>query len=263
MEDDMAITLFCKKQLSRHITYNTKISFGKRLLYATGFVSAGVIACFIQITFVHNNPDMQDSWLTGGMRIERDNTQELKGQIEAYKKEVEKLNETNQKLIDNHSKVLASRGDVNRGTVYDYTKLSAPKEISKIIDLKCKEKGFENMDEIYPIVAYESGFNPKTRTLTKHEDSRGLLQINTFTNYPKEFDKNKLYDPAYNLDYQLPELLIFYKLGKSKGLKGVELSCSISKLGQRPLWSDKKTRNYIISTIEKYYKEVTAAKISI
>lgn len=249
-----------------NITYKPKSKWKKKLLCATLFVSITLIACVLQFTYINNNPDMKDSFLMGGVvleRVERDDSETLKQEIDGYKKEIDKLNNENKLLIEKHKVELSSRGEVNRNSsLYDYTKLTAPKEISKIIETKCREIGFDNMDEIYPIVAYESNFNPKIRTLTKHEDSRGLLQVNVFSNYPKNLDKNKLYSPEYNLSYQLPELYDFYKLGKSKGLKGIELSCYLSRYAQRPLWSDKATRNYIISTITKYYKEVTDAKVN-
>jgi len=151
--------------------------------------------------------------------------------------------------------VLVNRGSEARG--YDYTKLTCPQWVFDAL----KEVGDkEGLPETvwYPIAKYESSFNPKCRTLTAKEDSRGIFQVNTFS-HPNA-DKNKLYDVTYNATYQMPELVRYYNKGKSLGLSGVDLTCYVSRYGQRPDWASEKTRNYIISTISKGYKEIMNAK---
>jgi hypothetical protein len=140
-----------------------------------------------------------------------------------------------------------------------------------LIEEECKKHANndttkEFFETIYSIITYESHFNPLVVTKTSTEHSIGLLQVNTNTNKPKNVDieqfRKKLKNPQFNLDYQLNELYDFYILGKSKGLKGKDLACFVSKYGQRPNWKDKKTREYIIKTISKAYTVVQKARIN-
>lgn len=89
----------------KHFIHNTKpnLSFSKRLLYSTGFVSAGVVACLVQGVFIHNNPAMQNTWLTSG--IEGTPTPN------PLMEESKKLREENNRLRE-----LVSRGEVDRRT---------------------------------------------------------------------------------------------------------------------------------------------------
>lgn len=178
-------------------------------------------------------------------------------------KKIEELSKENAKLRQE----IVSRGLANRFW-YDYSKLSCPENIVKIIksqtdrisegqDAEFRKDFF---DMIYCIVGYESGFNPKIETKTSIEHSIGLLQINTWSNYPKGSDISKLRDPNFNLAYQLPELWEKYLKGKSNGISGVDLACYISRHGQRARWSDKKVASYITNSIRKYYKELNVAK---
>lgn len=96
----MANGFFNKKQLPRHITYRTKLSFKKRLLGATGFVMSGVVAMFIQGTFIHNNPSMQNTWLTSGLITPTPNPLII---------ESDRLKDENRRLRE-----LVSRGEVDR-----------------------------------------------------------------------------------------------------------------------------------------------------
>ena len=154
--------------------------------------------------------------------------------------------------------ILASRGgDRKPKEILNYKKLSAPRYIVELIERMAIIHGFDSGAEIYSIVAYESQFNPAAHT-TKGEDSRGLLQVNVQdpSHAKRNPNKTKLFDPAYNLDYQLDELSLYYKLGRQRGLKGVDLAIFISKFGQRPKWGD-----WIAQEIRKFYTEYKNAVV--
>lgn len=179
----------------------------------------------------------------------------------------EELLEQRLELQQLYNDNIEKRENVSRGSTesriptYDYEKLTAPKNIVYAIE-KCAYKlGFKSIDEIYPIVGYESHFNPKLETKTKREHSIGLLMVNTWTNYPKGKDINKLKDAEFNLNYQLPELYEYYCDGREKGMKGMDLVLYMVKYCQRPDYSNKDVRSYIITEATKYYKEITAAKV--
>lgn len=217
---------------------------------------------YIKISVIGLTPATEsDSAFTkfalSGNVVERDYTAELENQIAEYKAEIEKIHNESQLLANTQAKEIIK----SKFPSYDFSKLSAPKNIAQLIAIQCRLNGFNSMDEIYAIIAYESKFDAKCRALTPTEDSRGLLQVNTYTNYPKGWNKDKLYDAEYNLSYQLPELHDYYVLGQRKGLKGKDLACFISRYGQRPAWTNKNTRNYIISTISKFYDEVVNSKL--
>jgi hypothetical protein len=148
--------------------------------------------------------------------------------------------------------ILASRGgDRKPKEVINYAKLSAPRYIVELIERMSASHGFDSGAYIYSIVAYESQFNPACHN-TRGEDSRGLLQVNVAdpSHAKRNPNKTKLFDPAYNLDYQLDELKLYYKTGKQRGLSGADLSIFIAKYGQRPKWGD-----WIAQEIKKYYAE--------
>jgi hypothetical protein len=100
----------------------------------------------------------------------------------------------------------------------------------------------------YPIVMLEIGGNITTTTVTKREDSRGLLQINTRVH---KVDKTKVYDPEYNLDYQMPELAKKYREAKAKGMKGLEVVYYVERYGQRCEWTEN-----VKKILKKYFEEV-------
>lgn len=172
-------------------------------------------------------------------------------------KEIEELKKENQKI----------RSVVNRGrerkpsVILDYNQLSAPKYLVELVERMCKSHGFDSIREIYSIIWYESRFDP-TCHATVGEDSRGLLQVNVADPHHKARHPraDKLYDAAYNLEYQLDELKIYYDKGRAQGLNGVDLAIYISKYGQRPNWP--KAGAYIVQTIKKYDKEYLSAVIA-
>ena len=245
----------------------SKLSWKQHIIASTVLILVGSIACVIQFVFIHNNPNMKDTFLMGGVRfeeklIEKENyTKDLEDEQLALQKEIESLHLDNQNIMNEKVKLLINNGSIKNFPSYDYSKLSAPKDIAQLIAYQCKLHCFGSMDEIYSIVAYESKFNTKCNANTSIEDSKGLLQVNVWTNYPKGWDVKKLYNPEFNLDYQLDELYKYYILGKSKGLEGNGLSKFIARYGQRYRYSDKTTRVYVETTIDKYYKEVVNAKI--
>jgi hypothetical protein len=183
---------------------------------------------------------------------------ELQEELIEHRLEIKRLYEDNVEGRNNN----VSRGtNSGRLPVYDYTKLTAKKDIVYLME-KCAYKlGFRSIDEIYPIIGYESHFNPKLETKTKREHSIGLLMVNTWTNYPKGQDIKKLTDAEFNLNYQLPELYTWYKDALGKGKTGYEVVRHMIVYGQRPDYGNAKVRNYIVAESTKFYKEILAAKI--
>jgi hypothetical protein len=174
---------------------------------------------------------------------------------EKIKAEIDAMREENGKMTEY---ILTSRGgDRKPKEVINYAKLSAPRYIVELIERMCVLHGFDSGAEIYSICAYESQFNPACHN-TKGEDSRGLLQVNVKdpSHAKRNPNKTKLFDPAYNLDYQLDELKLYYRLGKQRGLKGADLAIFISKFGQRPKWTED-----IAQAIRQYYKEYKNAVV--
>jgi hypothetical protein len=167
---------------------------------------------------------------------------------------VNKLDDQNRSLTD-----LISRGNERKTKpILDYSKLSAPRYIVELMERKSAQHGFPSIATVYCIAAYESRFDPTAHTVTSREDSRGLLQVNIKDAAHKKRNANptKLFDPAYNLDYQLPELKYHYVLGQNKGLSGADLICYVSRYGQRPTWKE-----WIAESIRKSYKEYQNAVI--
>ena len=153
---------------------------------------------------------------------------------------------------------VVSRGQARKPKVIlDYDKLSAPRYIVELTERMAYQHGFDTIAVPYCIMYYESRFNPTCHN-TKGEDSRGLFQVNVAdpSHAKRNPNRNKLFDPAYNMDYQLDELAIYYKQGRTKGLSGTDLICYVAKHGQRPRWS--KT---IEVEIAKAYKEYSNAVI--
>lgn len=148
----------------------------------------------------------------------------------------------------------------NERIVYNLEKLTCPEDTFIRIKTIADKLGLP-VEVWYPIVGYESEFKASNNTKTDQEDSRGIFQVNTWTNYPKNADPLKLYNLEFNCEYQIPELVKTYKEGKSKGLTGTALTEYVSRYGQRPDWDNEKTRNYIKSTIKKYYYELQNAKL--
>lgn len=197
-------------------------------------------------------------------RIDHTPNPKVIAEVDGMKAEVEKLRKDNRELT------LLSRGSFDRGgTVqYNHKKLSAPRDITDLIMLETAklhpfdDRYKEFFEAIYSIVSYESHFNPKTSTKTSTEYSLGLLQVNTYTNYPKNADINDLFDPEFNLQYQLPELYNMYILGKSKGLAGASLAKYIARYGQRYNYDDRQCRQYVEGTIDRMYVELANARIT-
>lgn len=208
--------------------------------------------------------DMQWGVTGSSYSVDRTPSPELFAEVTELRKEISVLQKGEFSQI--------SRGDVSREIKkpsYDFSKLFGNPAILKTIEDQCAKhaKGDTNkefFEVIYSLVMYESHFDPAVTTITPTEHSIGLLQVNTYTNAPKnvnveQFRKN-LKDPRFNLDYQLDELYDFYVLGKGKGLKGKDLACFVSKYGQRPNWKSKATREYIMNSIYNTYIQLAKAK---
>lgn len=107
---------------------------------------------------------------------------------------------------------------------------------------------------LYSIVMTESGGNPNAQTVTPYEDSRGLFQVNVKAHM--DANSTQLFNPEYNINYQVPNLKTTYDQGVSKGLSGVALAQYVEQYGQRPLWTPT-----VASSISKYYTEYTGGKM--
>jgi hypothetical protein len=245
-----------------------KSSLKKNLINTALFMGMGFAAIAIKEGIVtpeplNENDSMLKKVVLSGAEIAPTPTP-MVTQIIKTKEELmlEKVKQENEKL----RRELSTRGIGDRFW-YDYSKLTCPADIVKIIKAnvdeftKDDELGVskEFFDVVYCIIAYESNFNPRQDTKTPEEHSIGLLQVNTWSNYPKNADKNKLKDPNFNLKYQLPELYSYFKKGKQQGLKGIDLACYVSRYGQRPKWTSTSVRNYIVNTITRYDKELKKA----
>jgi hypothetical protein len=152
-----------------------------------------------------------------------------------------------------------NRSGSERG-LYNLDKLTCPEDTFVRIKTIGDRLGLP-VEVWYPIAGYESEFKATNNTTTDREDSRGIFQVNTWTNYPKNADPLKLYNIEFNCEYQMPELVKTYKEGKEKGLTGTALTEYVSRYGQRPDWDNVKTRMYIKTTIKKYYFELQNAKL--
>jgi hypothetical protein len=124
-----------------------------------------------------------------------------------------------------------------------------------------KEKAIEYgipWEIVYSIVGVETGGTFDVTSLGDSGESWGLFQINYPTH--QDFDITKYTDVSYQADYQLPELVSYYKKGYEKGLRGSDLARYVEVYGQRPDYSnDNKT--YIDSAITKYYNQATSGNI--
>jgi hypothetical protein len=141
--------------------------------------------------------------------------------------------------------------------IIDYDKLSAPRYLLELLERMSAKHGFPTICVPYCIIKYESNFDP-TCWNQNGEDSRGLFQVNLAdkSHRKRNPNKTKLFDPAYNMEYQLDELYTYYQQGKAKGLSGVELVKYTLRFGQRPRWT--KT---VEQAIEKAYKEYQDAVV--
>ena len=116
----------------------------------------------------------------------------------------------------------------------------------------CKQYGDKHgvpKEVWYPIVMMESGGSTVSTMITKKEDSRGLLQVNTMVHPVKKID---MYDPEKNLEFQMPTLATTYKEAKEMGLSGLAVVYYVERYGQRCNWTQA-----VKDSLKKYYEEVT------
>ncbi len=178
---------------------------------------------------------------------------------DGYKKNINEVTWSRNQLLAENEKLTSviSRGDERKTSpILDYSKLKCPRYLVELMEYMSAKHGFPSIATVYCIAAYESKFDPTCHTVTKKEDSRGLLQVNVMAHYERIPNKTKLFDPAYNLDFQLPELKVYYDKGKAKGLSGADLIIYTSRWGQRPSWDE-----WIAESIRKSYKEYLSSVI--
>lgn len=108
------------------------------------------------------------------------------------------------------------------------------------------------MTVLYPIVMTESGGNTNQRALTPTEDSRGLFQVNLYSN--PNANSSQLFNPQYNIDYMLPTIKKSYDEAVSKGLTGKDITLYVEKNAERPQWTDT-----VVSNITKYFNDYTGS----
>jgi hypothetical protein len=192
--------------------------------------------------------------IAGRNEVERQHEEEkqvLSYDLEQIKEEKAALELENKKYLN-----IVSRGNVSREVV-DFEKLPGPIYLLELTQRMCEQHGFKSMGEIYSIIRYESNFDPTCHN-TRGEDSRGLLQVNVAdkSHAKRNPNKNKLFNPAYNLEYQLPELYQYYVLGQRKNLSGAALAKFMAKYGQRCVFTDSVSKQ-----IDKAYKDFLNARV--
>ena len=178
--------------------------------------------------------------------------------VQKQLKETQEM-KTNLEKQNRYLTSLVSRGETRKTRpILDYDKLRCPTYLVQLMETMSAKHGFPTIATVYCIAEYESKFDPTCWT-TKGEDSRGLLQVNVAcsAHAKRNPNKTKLFDPAYNLDYQLDELKDYYDQGKKKGLKGADLIIYVSRYGQRPKWKE-----WIADRIRASYKEYLNAVVS-
>lgn len=85
------------------------------------------------------------------------------------------------------------------GLTYMLVRLNIQTSYDNIIKSTSQNAG-NNPSLVKAFIKVESGFDPKAHRKTKKEDSRGLGQINEGTaKLLGVIDKEKLYDPGYNI----------------------------------------------------------------
>lgn len=104
---------------------------------------------------------------------------------------------------------------------------------------------------VYSIVGTETGGTFDPSVVGDQGKSFGLFQIHTPAH--PNFDVSRYTDPAYQADYQLPELKKIYDQGYKKGYRGVELAKYVQVYGQRPAYNDPNVKGYIDKAIPQYY----------
>ena len=108
---------------------------------------------------------------------------------------------------------------------------------------------------LYAVVMTESGGNPNSHALTSKEDSRGLFQVNIKAH--PDANSGQLFNPEYNANYWVPQLVPSYKQGLSKGLSGADLAAYVERYGERPAWT-----SAVDSSIRKHYADITGGKVT-
>jgi hypothetical protein len=126
--------------------------------------------------------------------------------------------------------------------------------VLEILRQKALEYGIP-FEVVYSIVGVETGGTFDTKTIGDNGQSYGLFQIHKPAH--PSFDTSRYTDVKYQADYQLPELKRFYDLGYSKGYRGAELAKYVEVYGQRPAYEQSDVKNYIDSSIPKYYTQVS------
>ena len=178
---------------------------------------------------------------------------------DVYEKNIKDITASRDQLLSQNEQLsgIVSRGSERKTkAILDYSKLKCPRYLVELMEEMSAKHGFPTIATVYCIAAYESKFNPACHTVTKKEDSRGLLQVNVMAHSARIPNKTKLFDPAYNLDFQLPEIKQYYDKGKAQGLSSAELIVYTAKFAQRPAWAE-----WIAKSIRASYKEYLSAEI--
>lgn len=101
---------------------------------------------------------------------------------------------------------------------------------------------------LYAVAMTESGGDTTKHAVTSTEDSRGLFQVNIRAN--TDANSSQLFNPDYNISYQVPKLKSTYDEGVAKGLKNEALAQYVEKNGEKPQWTDT-----VATNVNKYYRE--------
>jgi len=101
---------------------------------------------------------------------------------------------------------------------------------------------------LYAVCMAESGGNPNAHTVTSKEDSRGLFQVNILAH--PDANSTQLFDPNYNIQYEVPKLAATYQLGLREGYSGVSLAQYVEEYGERPQWTPT-----VAARVSMYYNQ--------
>jgi hypothetical protein len=255
-----------------HLLNNRKSGWGQSAKITGFFVGCALLGCAgnIYLKTVTGDKPIETYILhemAGRNDLEKTYSEEKTNLVKAYLEEKTSLEEqikTTEAIksqLESQNKYLEtviSRGNTRKTKpVLDYDKLKCPRYLVELMERMSASHGFPSIATVYCISEYESQFDP-TCWNQKGEDSRGLLQINVKdkAHAKRNPNKTKLFDPSYNLDYQLNELKIYYDKGKAQGLTGASLINYTARYGQRPKWDA-----WIETRIAKTYKEYLSAVI--
>lgn len=133
-----------------------------------------------------------------------------------------------------------------------------PEYLVKLMLEEYRDMGGKHPYVPYAIISYESQWNPNCNQVTSSEDSRGLFQVNQKAHKLPADQANRLYDPQFNMRYQMPAIINAEAKGINRNLTGYDLVMYVVEEAQRPQLSNPNVRNYIDKTVTRALMEYEA-----